>query len=174
MSTVTTKIKRVVDPATAWVTWKVYDAAFHKVNLQSPCRQSFHRGDFLKMMFDSDFVKIFLLVDGKPVGLAVYTLALQKLPWVSAEYFWKIAFPGLTVAYVPIIAVSPKYWGQRYSQPLMEALDDLYAKDGVDRLCFDYADENAFLPEVIARALPGTIVKQPLGQQHYVSLHRET
>jgi len=173
MSTIETKIRRFVDPVTAWFTWKVYDRAFQKINLQSPCRQSFHRWDFLKVMFDRDFVKVFLYVDGKPVGFAVYTLSLEKLPWVSAEYYRQTAFPGLKVAYVPIIAVSPKYWGRQYSKPLMEALDGLYTRDGVDRLCFDYADENAFLPEAIAAALPGTIVKETLGQQHYVSLHRE-
>ncbi len=174
-SDVVVKRKLFVDPVTALFIWRTYNKAFSALNIKSPCRQSFHFFEFIKVFADPDFVKFFLRVDGDIVGMAVYTMSLDKLPWINSAYFAH-AYPGKTVAYIPIIAVSPSYQGFGYASPLMKALDAECIQDGIGRLCFDHSDKlNAVLPKLIVKCLSdtGVVFDSVLDQQVYVALKRE-
>lgn len=165
----------VVNPITAWFTWRAYDAAFRPVNLRTPCRQSFHLLDFLRVMIDPRYVKLFVEQDGRPVGLAVVTCHLALLPWVSASYFYEgEEFKDHRVVYVPIIAVRPERQGASCASALMRELRRVAEEEmGADRLCFDTSSTvNPALAAMIARVAGADITYRQLDAQTYYVLER--
>lgn len=166
--------RRRVDPLVSMQVWKTYDYGFRQANLLTPCRQNFHRGEFMAVMRDPAFYKVFLFIDGKPVGLAILTLNLFKLPWINGEYF-AIMYPDKIVAYVPCIVVAEGYRGDRRSRLLMDEMYRICDETHCDLLGMDHSTKvNAFLPAMIVRAFGGKVVLDgdPLDQQSYVLFSR--
>jgi len=153
-------VRRRVDPLTTALAWKAYDSGFREANRLTPCRQSFHRDEFWQIMLDKDFDKIFLYIDGKPVGLAIMTLVLGKLPWINQEYFEE-KFPDKIVAYVPTIVVSEEFRGDQRSGILMEKLYEIYGAWHCDLLAMDHSvGVNSFLPYLILRYFKGRVISR--------------
>jgi hypothetical protein len=137
------------------------------VNRSTPCRQSFHRGGFLRLMADPRVVK--LVVDRQEeFGLAAVTRRLDLLPWVSEAYFQDLErSTGRTSAYVPILVVSPR--GQAVVVPaLLRATQAVCASRwGIRDLGFDVCPENSALAALMARVLGPGVRIEPIGAQKY-------
>ena len=160
--------RRVIGPLYAAQLWKMYDAALRPLNLSTPCRQSFHRASFFRLMIDPRVLK--LVVGGAvPEALAAITRRCDLLPWVSAPYFERReAETGRAFAYVPILVVDPAHREGRVVASLLRDLRSVAAaRWGVHDLGFDVCDSNAALPLLMERALGVSARVDAIGAQRY-------
>ena len=161
-------VRRIVLPPRALALWRAYDTAMTPLNRATPCRQSFHRGGFLRLMADPRVLKIVARWNGG-CALAAATRHLHLLPWVSEAYFEELARgTGRAFAYVPILVVPRHARGRTVTPLLLRAVRTACASRwGVHDLGFDVCHENELLPALMRRALGPSAHVEPIGAQRY-------
>lgn len=151
--------------------WDLYYETFKEVDEGSPCKQSYNRDEFMKVLQDSDVVKFILTYQDSLVGIALITNNLKKVSWISEPYFKK-HFPHQyeerRIYYIKALVIAKKYQGKievfRLVKSIIEYVD---SQNGI--AAFDCSENiNQFLLPLIERAGTGTISQsQQLDRQVY-------
>jgi len=134
--------------------WYLYHTAFRKLNENSPSRQSFTMGEFMKLMGDGEMTKFILRdIDGKIVGLGLATNNLSKVPWISQDFFRKrypLHFENRIVYYIECLVVSGGL--KPFSGlTLLASMIDYFPGGSVG--CFDFSERNnGSMPIFVERA----------------------
>lgn len=173
------RVLRTVPPWVIWVFWRRYSEAFAPLQRKSICRQTYHLSEFVRMMLDPDFLKVFVFEGLRPrwansLGFGVLALnsALRgdKLPWVSGEGL-KSQFPEVFpyLGYIPCIFVRVEEQGRGAANFLFTEFSRLLVAEKLYAVGFDFSSANSVLPKVIMRAVVGA---RELGEgdhdtQHY-------
>lgn len=149
--------------------WDVYAGAYRTLNQSAPCRQSFHKEEFLVAAEDPDIVKFILWMGGQAEGIGFLTNRLHKVPWISVPYF-QARFSGLMTKgllyYLMGIAISPpsssRRLGIRFLREMIESLPETGA------VAFDYSHQaNRVIPIFAEKALNRPIQGEELDAQIY-------
>lgn len=85
-------IKNITDHEETEKLWAIYDESFKQINEKSPCRQSFHKDDFIKILGKDNVLKILAYVNKKPIALAMVSNDFANSPWISEDYY-RVNFP---------------------------------------------------------------------------------
>lgn len=71
--------------------WTIYEAAFQQLNERTPIRHGgYTEQQFNAILQDEDLGEFLVYVGESPVGTALLTNVLSKIPWVNAAYFEKM------------------------------------------------------------------------------------
>jgi hypothetical protein len=140
--------------------WADYDASYSGYNSKSPCRQSFRKDDFLRVLADRSFWKLLVSQGGEILGAGICTFDLAKLPWISVEFF-ACRFPEHAgrILYLAGMFVSPGSRGLKAARPLMLGIRRILREHGGSLVGFDHSLKlQPWLPEVVMRATGGVPV----------------
>lgn len=69
--------------------WDLYDKNFQSLNQSSPCRQSYHREDFFRVINSNDVRKFCVYNENKIVAFAMISNNLKHSTWISEDYYAK-------------------------------------------------------------------------------------
>jgi len=89
----------------------IYQKAFEAASFRTPCLQSYGSEDFIHVLGDKEVVKMISYFDEEPVGMALVTGNLDKVPWINKN-FYRHNFPEYfdkkMIFYVKSILVVPE------------------------------------------------------------------
>lgn len=133
--------------------WGLYEGAFAPLRESSPCRQFFRYEEFVGEMADERVLKFVLWDDdGSALAMSLVAVDLEAVPWISPEYFaarFPEQFAAGTIYYFGAILVEPNSQGMKYSEILLEELENFVVRNkGI--AAFDcYSENNKWLPRII-------------------------
>ncbi len=163
----------VGDEAETW--WDIYDEAFIEVNKKYPCRQSFHKEEFLSILQNPLAKKLVVIVDGEFVSMGIWTADLALAPWISEEYF-ELNFPDeyerKAIFYFVALLTKPGLQGKDYMKELAGGMTN-YIAEHRGFAALDVCEDNSWIPQAcVDLGSPfATISLQHLSTQSYWGFH---
>jgi hypothetical protein len=154
--------------------WETYDTAFALIRDKNPCRQHFHKAEFVAAMEDPDFIKLVGYEGDRMVFFAMGTENLDKVPWIYREFYDK-RFPEYIRSrfYVPAIYIPLTLQGLGYSHQLLRAIQSYMRRNRLRMVLYDHgaAPPNCELTRIIVR-VPGAQLAGhgPVGAQLYYAV----
>jgi hypothetical protein len=151
--------------------WETYDGAFRPISDKNPCRQHFHKAEFIAAMKDPDFIKLVGYEGERMVFFALGTENLEKVPWIYREFYDK-RFPEYIGSrfYVATMYIPLSLQGLGYSDHLLRAIQSYMRRNRLRVVLYDHgaAPPNSQLTRAILR-VPGTQLMEggPIGAQLY-------
>ncbi len=151
--------------------WQTYDESFTPIRDRNPCRQHFHREEFVTAMKDPEFIKLIGYEENRMVFFAMGTENLDKIPWIYREFYDK-TLPMYVNSrfYVPAIYIPLTQQGLGYSDQLCRSIQSYMRSKGLQLVLFDHgsAPPNSELVRIILRVSGTELVDgKPIGSQLY-------
>ena len=148
---------------------KIYQEAFAIFSLRTPCLQNYHPEEFQDVLKDREIIKLISYIDGEPVGMALITSNLNKVPWINKS-FYTHNFPehyrkGM-LFYVKSILVTPRLQDvlageekTRIITKLIKLIETFLPEDSI--FCYDCSSElNEWFTDFLVKTTPSV---HPLG-----------
>jgi len=157
--------------------WAIYKDAFDRLNQRTPIHHGgFSKGQFWDVMTDPDFAKFLVYVGKDLVGVTLLTNALEKIPWINAQYFitrYPKRYEDRQIFFLPAVVIDPKHQNSRRigAKLLQQALTTL-KRDVV--LAVDYSETlRHSLPRFVQRSLGVTFSGEVLDRLVYQIFYYE-
>lgn len=158
--------------------WNIYSQAFSKLDIISPCKQSFDKEHFIEVLKNPTAKKnlIYCEDDNELAGIAIISNNFKNSPWISEEYF-RYKFPeefskGL-VYYFMGLAMHPLHKRKGYSISLIEKIIDDLPHGSI--MGFDHSNNiNPFLhyfTHIVKQAR--SLKREHIDKQHYHVVYRK-
>lgn len=124
--------------------WSFYDGIFAPLNEESPCRQSFHRDEFMEALDSPTLVKIVAQgTEATIIGLTMFAILKDEMPlmpWINPQ-FYKKRWPQHwgKIIYVSTICVPMDARGLGTGKKIMLAILQYMRDHRIPLIAFDHS-----------------------------------
>lgn len=149
--------------------WTIYNESFRDVNINSPCKQSFNKNEFIQMLYDNTVEKFILKNNNNEIGIGLVTNNFNNLPWISKDYFlnkFPESFTNNKIYYFMGIAIDKNYRKRGYTKYLLNKI--FHNLDNYNIIGFDHSKKvNPFIPKFTKLIKGISFKKRRIESQNY-------
>ena len=159
-----------LDPSEVGRIWADYERTFQQNARFNPCRQYYHREDFLEAMVAGHYEKIVGIQGGEIVFMVLVTTEFDKITWIEPA-FYDHHWPELRDKrmYISVIYIrQDKKGSPRLFKQLIKSILGYMSERSIEAVFYDHGGDGPIqsLTDVV-HFITGAQVLQPTGTQVY-------